>query len=84
MGAYQEALSDDHNLMGKFNIVSINDPDDPTSWSLVPGSALNDVLEHVHHNSSEIQRQIRDLIQSSIDAGRIDKSSAEETRCGTS
>ncbi len=80
IGAYQEALSDDHNLMGKFHIATVNNADDPASWSFVAGSTLDDVLEHVHHSSSQIQRDIADLIQSSIDAGLISQAEGKENR----
>ncbi len=71
IGAYQEALSDDHNLMGKFHIATINDPHDAATWEFVPGSDLEDVLMHVHHDSNRIERNIRDLVQSAESKGLI-------------
>lgn len=74
IGAYQEALSDDHNLMGKFHIATINDPDDSSTWDLEPGSSLDDVLEHVHCKPAQIQQDIAALIRDSIASGKISQS----------
>jgi len=80
IGAYQEALSDDHNLMGKFHIATVNDPDDPETWDFVPGSDLEDVLVHVHHDTNKISGSIARLIESAQMSGRIDAVSAEENK----
>ena len=72
IGAYQEALSDDHNLMGKYHIATIHDPNDRSTWELVKGSSLDDVLEHVHHDSEQIQSCLAELIQGAESDGLIE------------
>jgi arginine decarboxylase len=77
MGAYQESLSDDHNLMGKFHIVSIDEHEPYENSTYVYGSTLREVLEHVHHDwpdmsrdfSSSVERAIReDLVSPELGA----------------
>jgi arginine decarboxylase len=71
IGAYQEALSDDHNLMGKFHIATINDPDDPSTWGLELGSDLEDVLVHVHHDTNVTQQNISLLVKNAVTSGLL-------------
>lgn len=78
IGAYQEALSDDHNLMGKFHIATINDPHDSTTWEFVKGSDLEDVLVHVHHDTDRIEANIQDLIHRAAEDGLIRPDQVEE------
>ncbi len=56
VGAYQEALSDDHNLMGKFHMICVDESADsgetkesPKTTTLL-GSTLREVIEHVDHD----------------------------------
>jgi arginine decarboxylase len=78
IGAYQEALSDDHNLMGKFHIATINDPHDKNTWEFVPGSDLEDVLVHVHHDSQRLKQNIVDLIEGAKAKGLVNQNEADE------
>ncbi len=71
IGAYQEALSDDHNLMGKFHIATIRDPSDKSTWEFVKGSTLSDVLEHVHHDFAAIKQEISSLIEQARRTGSL-------------
>jgi arginine decarboxylase len=80
IGAYQEALSDDHNLMGKYHIATIHDPDDRSTWELVKGSSLDDVLEHVHHDSDQIQIRLAKLIQDAESDGLIATEEAKSSK----
>ncbi len=78
IGAYQEALSDDHNLMGKFHIATIHDPQDSSTWEFVPGSDLEDVLVHVHHDFNGIEQRIETLVRSAVANGLIEADAAAE------
>lgn len=77
VGAYQEALSDDHNLMGKFHIINYRSSD---SMDIVVGSTLLDVLEHVHHQPIEISRRVGESIRAAIESGKIDASEGEQVQ----
>jgi len=78
IGAYQEALSDDHNLMGKFHIATINDPHDKNTWEFVPGSDLENVLVHVHHDSQRLKQNLVDLIDGAKAKGLVNQHEADE------
>ncbi len=75
VGAYQEALSDDHNLMGKFHIINYRSSE---QMDIVVGSTLLDVLEHVHHQPIEISRRVGESIRYAIESGQIDASEGEQ------
>ena len=76
VGAYQEALSDDHNLMGKFHIINVHGSlDEP---EIVVGSTLLEVLAHVHHEPLQISRRTADSVSQAIQSGRIDAEQGEQ------
>ena len=58
IGAYQEALSDDHNMLGKFNtlIVDAENADQLETRNLA-GSDLQEVIEHVNHDFPQLREQ---------------------------
>lgn len=62
IGAYQEALSDDHNLMGNFHVLSLN-PD--RTLKIQPGANTIDVLTHVNHCKQELVRSLDNSIAAS-------------------
>lgn len=68
VGAYQEALSDDHNLLGKFNtvIVDSQSSDSQPQLKLLPGSDLREVIEHVNHNWSDLVRRFADVCDAQL------------------
>lgn len=80
IGAYQEALSDDHNLFGKFHVVTI---DDSENWRLglkvAPGSDLKEVLEHVHHDVREMLAQVESVARLATSAGKVTLAQAQQT-----
>lgn len=79
IGAYQEALSDDHNLMGNFHVLSIANDGDVT---IRAGASTLDVLEHVYHESRELNESLHETIGLALDESRIDlKQSTEIRRC---
>ncbi|MEM9410932.1 MAG: biosynthetic arginine decarboxylase [Planctomycetota bacterium] len=53
IGAYQEALSDDHNLMGNFHVLTLRDDGE---IELQKGATTADVLEHVDFNTDELKK----------------------------
>ena len=67
-GAYQEALSDEHNLLGKFNVVNYHGPD---HVDFVPGSSLLNVLQQVHHSPNKMANQISQAIDKAVQSGAI-------------
>lgn len=78
VGAYQESLSDDHNLMGKFHILTV-DEDDPFGKSkLIYGSTLREVLEHVHHDWPWMASNLRDSVDDAIRNQRVSAELGEE------
>lgn len=78
VGAYQEALSDDHNLMGKFHTVTIPGTDIESSY-LKTGSTLTEVLEHVHHDFDTVLDQLDQSVSVAVAQGLISQEEAIET-----
>lgn len=76
VGAYQEALSDDHNLMGKFHTVTVEN--NGVDKQIRMGSTLEEVLEHVHHDFDDVWSAIQDAVASSLAEGRISADEAEQ------
>jgi arginine decarboxylase len=66
MGAYQESLSDDHNLMGKFHIVSVDEHEPYENSTYVYGSTLREVLEHVHHDWPDMSRDFSSSVELAV------------------
>jgi len=77
IGAYQEALSDDHNLMGNFHVLSIAQDGKVTVRA---GASTRDVLEHVHHQGSELDESLHETIGLALDESRIDLKQSSEIR----
>ncbi len=78
VGAYQESLSDDHNLMGKFHILTV-DTDKPYEDSkLIYGSTLREVLEHVHHVWAEMRNKFQTITENAKRAGLVNTDEAEK------
>ena len=77
VGAYQEALSDDHNLMGKFHIVSV---DQSLQAKIVcAGSNLKEVLEHTHHDYNTIMSELQTATEDAVAAGRLSSEEGMQT-----
>ena len=66
VGAYQESLSDDHNLMGKFHIVNVDEHEPYENSTFVYGSTLREVLEHVHHDWPDMSRDLRQSVELAV------------------
>ncbi|MCH2183288.1 MAG: biosynthetic arginine decarboxylase [Mariniblastus sp.] len=75
VGAYQEALADEHNLLGKFNIVNCYGPE---QMDLVNGSSLLDVLQQVNHSPNRMADQLSRAIGTSVESGAIDVKTGQD------
>ena len=75
VGAYQEALADEHNLLGKFNIVNCHGPN---QFDFVTGSTLLDVLQQVNHSPNKMADQLSRAISASVKSGAIDVKTGQD------
>ena len=75
VGAYQEALADEHNLLGKFNIVNCYGRE---HLECVSGSSLLDVLQQVNHSPIRMSDQLSRAIDESIQSGAIDVKTGQD------
>lgn len=78
VGAYQEALSDDHNLMGKFHMVSVDkcsddDGSNSTFSKIMEGSDLREVIEHVDHNWAQLLSSFQSACDTALENGSVDQ-----------
>jgi arginine decarboxylase len=72
VGAYQETLSDLHNLFGDTHAVSVDVENGRVRFSReVEGDSVADVLEYVEHDPKKLVDQFRELAESAITEGRI-------------
>ncbi len=78
VGAYQESLSDDHNLMGKFHILTIDEQDPFKNSKLIYGSTLREVLEHVHHIWGDMQERFKGFVEQATQSGAVSQKEGEQ------
>jgi arginine decarboxylase len=78
VGAYQESLSDDHNLMGKFHILTVDTERPYEDSRLIYGSTLREVLEHVHHVWDDMRAKFAATVEAAKQAGRVSYQEGEE------
>jgi arginine decarboxylase len=72
VGAYQETLSDLHNLFGDTHAVSVDVENGRVLFSReVEGDSVADVLTYVEHDPKKLIEQFRELAESAIREGRI-------------
>ncbi len=72
VGAYQETLSDLHNLFGDTHAVSVDVDDGRMKFSReVEGDSVADVLTYVEHDPKKLVEQFRELAETAIQEGRI-------------
>ncbi len=72
VGAYQETLSDLHNLFGDTHAVSVDVENGKVRFSSeVEGDSVADVLEYVEHDPKKLVDQFRELAESAISEGKI-------------
>jgi arginine decarboxylase len=78
VGAYQEALSDDHNLMGKFHVVSVGRNDQSNRIEIMHGSTVREVLEHVNYNMNHLRESVESSVREALADRRIDRNQSRE------
>lgn len=76
VGAYQETLSDLHNLFGDSNVVSIRITGENQFQFVreIHGDSIADVLSYVEYDPKRLQEQFRDTVESAVHAGKISPS----------
>lgn len=77
VGAYQEILGDLHNLFGDTHAVHVElDGDNVTIQSIVKGDTVNEVLNYVQFNSSELLDRMQKSIEQAVRQGTINNAEA--------
>lgn len=72
VGAYQETLSDLHNLFGDTHAVSVTLKKGKARFSReVEGDSVSDVLAYVEHEPKKLIEQFRVLVEMAIEDGRV-------------
>jgi len=86
IGAYQEALSDDHNLLGKVHSIWIDEGDmqnvnsGPTPEMRLEGSSLREVIEHVNHDWEHLQQKFEQACDEALTQGLITRELCETNK----
>ncbi len=72
VGAYQETLSDLHNLFGDTHVVSVDVEEGRVKFSReVEGDSVADVLAYVEYEPKKLVEQFRELAETAIQENRI-------------
>jgi arginine decarboxylase len=73
VGAYQEILGDLHNLFGDTNAVHVTLAPDgkPKISKIVRGDTMQEVLEYVQFNTSELFERLRLAADEALQSGRM-------------
>lgn len=72
VGAYQETLSDLHNLFGDTHVVSVEISDGRVKFSReVEGDSVADVLNYVEYEPKKLVEQFRELAETAVHEGKI-------------
>lgn len=76
VGAYQETLSDLHNLFGDTHVVSIRITGDNQFEFVreIPGDSVADVLSYVEYDPRILQERFRDTVELAVQRGKISAS----------
>lgn len=77
IGAYQEALSDDHNLMGNFHVLSVGADG---QISTRKGASVLEVLEHVNHQRNELHESLESSIAAALKTSQIAENDVASVR----
>ncbi|HAN97462.1 MAG TPA: arginine decarboxylase [Planctomycetaceae bacterium] len=79
VGAYQEILGDDHNLLGDVHCAEVEVRADGTfRMELSNGKTLEDMLRGVRHRPDAMRDAFRERIERAVGQGRIDGEEATE------
>jgi arginine decarboxylase len=72
MGAYQEILGDLHNLFGDTNAVHVRITEQGYEIShLIKGDSMNQVLNYVQYDATDVTERVRRQAERALRAGRI-------------
>jgi arginine decarboxylase len=73
VGAYQETLSDLHNLFGDTNVVSIRINADGSYDFMreLHGDSIADVLSYVEYNPKSLRDRFRNTVEGAVRRGKI-------------
>ena len=77
IGAYQEALSDDHNLMGNFHVLSVGADGQISTRN---GASALEVLEHVNHQRNELHESLESSIAAALKTSQIAENDVASVR----
>lgn len=82
VGAYQEILGGLHNLFGDTNVVHAELREDG-KWELsrlVEGDTIEEALHYVQYNTEKMMTQLHELIEKSLQNGRISLSESAQIK----
>ncbi|MCG8609508.1 MAG: biosynthetic arginine decarboxylase [Pseudomonadales bacterium] len=80
VGAYQETLSDLHNLFGDSNVVSVRVTGDGEFEFVreIHGDSIADVLSYVEYDPRILQERFRDTVEQAVRSGKINVETRRE------
>lgn len=80
VGAYQETLSDLHNLFGDTNVVSIRVNEDGSYDFMreLHGDSIADVLSYVEYDPKAMRDRFRNTVEAAVRKGKISVSTRQE------
>ncbi len=82
-GAYQDSLSDHHNLLGPVpEVYVISDDSQPGGFAIreiTPGEPVSTMLERVGYNSDVISGTIGEMVREAVAMGSVSEESGSET-----
>ena len=78
VGAYQEILGDDHNLLGNVHVAEVEmQADGSYTVEITPGKTLENVLDSVQHRPDDMRSSLDRLVASAVQSGRIQAEEAD-------
>jgi arginine decarboxylase len=80
LGAYQDIIGDFHNLFGTVHeaLIAVDDEGKPQIEQVIPGDAIEDVLQYVRYDVKDLLRRFTNQVQSQARGGRIPKRVAQQ------
>lgn len=80
VGAYQETLSDLHNLFGDTNVVSIRINEDESFDFVheIQGDSIEDVLNYVEYDTRTMKDNFRRTVEAAVRSGKISVKTRQE------
>ena len=80
VGAYQETLSDLHNLFGDTNVVSIRINADGSYDFMreLHGDSIADVLSYVEYDPKSLRDKFRNTVENAVRRGKISVATSQQ------